>query len=94
MYLIFTQKNGIKEAETLEEVKDILKIETFAWTQDDGYSGMSWEDLFNYCLFHKCFGDIAQVYEIKTYFLIEKTKIPCGFYEAELNKRFDCMKIM
>lgn len=94
MYLIFTQKNGIKEAETMEEVELILKIETFTWTQDDSYSGLSWEDLFNYCLSHKCFGDIAQVYRISPYFLLGKAKIPCGFYEAELNKSFDCTKIM
>ena len=94
MYLVFTRTNGIKEVETLEEVKDILKIETFAWTQDDSYSGMAWEDLFNYCYCHKCFGDIAQVYEIKPYFLVGETKIPCGFYTADYNTLFDCMKIM
>jgi len=94
MYLIFTRTNGIKEVETLEEVKTTLKIETFVWTQDDSYSGLSWEDLFNYCWTHKCFGDIAQVYKIEPYFLVNETKIPCGFYEADYNKSFDCMKIM
>jgi len=56
--------NGIlKEYEEYESVLIELKALTLKWCLSPDYSGKSWEELYQWCLENKNFGDIAQVYE-------------------------------
>lgn len=56
---------GTEECEDWEEAEEILKKATKYWCNDPRYSGEPWEGLYKWCLEHKDFGDIAQVYTAK-----------------------------
>lgn len=85
---------GLKEVEKYEEVINILRKYTASWCADKDYHGEDFETLFQNCLENKDFGDIAQVYEIDTYFeVFGGKKIPCGLYVADKNTDFKLRRI-
>ena len=65
MYLVVSpERETIKEYETLQEVKEVLKELTQEWWDDPCYSGdPTWKELYARCLANFDFGDIAQVYK-------------------------------
>lgn len=85
---------GLKEVGKYEEVMNILRKYTAYWCADKDYHGKNFETLFKTCLENKDFGDIAQVYEVNTYFEVyEGKKIPCDLYVADKNTDFRLRRI-
>lgn len=93
-YLVRSNYFEIKECESYDEMLDLLRKSTAVWCADSNYEGEDFETLFKECLEIKDFGDIAQVFEIDTYFLCgNEAKIPCGLYCADKNIPFKMSKI-
>lgn len=84
---------GLKEVEGYGEVINILRKSTAWWCADEDYEGEDFETLFQECLENKDFGDIAQVYEMDTYFKIGEKKMPCSLYTADKNIDFKLRRI-
>lgn len=84
---------GLKEVEKYEEVVSLLRKNTAFWCADENYQGEDFETLFQKCLENKDFGDIAQVYEVNTYFKTTKGKISCDLYSADRNIDFKLRRI-
>lgn len=95
-YLVRSSYFEIKECKDYDEVLNLLRKYTAFWCADSNYEGEDFETLFKECLENKDFGDIAQVFEIDTYFLCgnkNKIKIPCELYCADKNIPFKIIKI-
>lgn len=84
---------GLKEVEEYEEVISLLRKSTASWCADEGWNGDDFKTLFQRCLANKDFGDIAQVYEVDTYFKVTRGKIPCTLYLADRNTDFKLRRI-
>ena len=84
---------GLKEVEKYEEVISLLRKNTAFWCADENYQGEDFETLFQECLETRDFGDIAQVYEVDTYFKVADRKIPCDLYLADRDINFKLRRI-
>lgn len=85
---------GLKEVEKYEKVIRLLRTSTTHWCNDELYIGEEDpETLFQECLKNKDFGDIAQVYEVDTYFKVGRGKVPCGLYIADKDTDFRLRRI-
>lgn len=101
MYLVryFDNHDRIVKCETFEEVKKWLLLACTAWVISDNYCSDGKLDtpqkLFDYAMKKKDFGDIAQVFQIDSYFLLgEKEKNFCDFSECDLRTPFSCQRIL
>lgn len=96
-YLICSSVNdfSIKEVQDYEKMLGLLRQYTAYWCASDDYmeDNEDFEVLFNECLKNKNFGDIAQVYQIDTYFKTSSKKYPCGLYLADKNTKFTMTRI-
>ena len=88
---------GLKEVEKYEEVISLLRKSTAVWCAnwyaDEDGEGKDFETLYQKCFKNKDFGDIAQVYEVDTYFKITRGKVPGGLYLAERKTDFKLRRI-
>lgn len=84
---------GLKEVEKYEEVISLLRKSTASWCADEDWEGEDFETLYQKCFKNKDFGDIAQVYEVDTYFKVTRGKIPCTLYLADRNIDFKLRRI-
>lgn len=93
MTYLISSNFGIKEVEEYDEVLNILKKCTAYWCADEDYQGEDYQTLYDACLEKGSFGDIAQVYQVDTYFKAGKEKVPCGLYVAAKNTNFTMTRI-
>ena len=96
MFLV-TSDHEPKIFDNKEELHNYLKTLCFEWVLSPCYSSSdndTWEDLYNYCVKEKYFGDIAQVFKIDLFFtaggLSFSTDSPSV---TKVGDKFNCQRI-